>query len=245
MAYGAAAVHAILYDWPYLGLAAAAAGLAALLLAPRTTAEPRWSDPSWLLCLMLPIYMLHQFEEHGINLRGEHYHFLAEMCAMLGRPDLATCPADAPFVLAVNCGGGVWIPGLLAIFFRRRNPMVGACAMGIALVNAVAHIGQAVARGSYNSGLATATLLFLPMCAWTLWRLRCSGLLGPRQLASIIGSGVLLHAVLIASVLGRSRGLWGEGALVAINVADGLIPLLLGARAQAGAARSPAAATEC
>jgi hypothetical protein len=219
-------MSAIRYGWPWLGLAAAVVCLAALLLERRREAGSRWRDPSWLVCLMLPVYMLHQFEEHGINLRGEHYHFLAELCAMLGRPDLSRCPADPVFVLAVNCGGGVWIPGLLAIFFRRRNPMVGACAMGIPLVNAVFHIGQAVARGSYNSGLATAALLFVPMCAWTLAQLRRSGLLEPGQLASIAGSGLLLHAVLIASVLGRLYGILSAGALVAINVADGIIPLV-------------------
>ena len=215
-------MNVVLYGWPYFGLAAGVAGLAILL------SSPRWKDPTWLVCLMLPVYMLHQFEEHGVNLMGAHYHFLTELCALLGRPDLSRCPANPAFVLAVNCGGGVWIPGILAIVFRRRNPMVGACAMGVPLVNAVFHIGQAAARGAYNSGLATAAALFVPMCAWTLAQLRRSGLLGPRQLSSIVGSGVLLHGALIASVLGRERGLGGQGALIAINVVDFVIPLFFG-----------------
>jgi hypothetical protein len=221
-------LNAILYGWPWLGLAAAAAGLAVLLAWPRSGGGSRWRDPSWLVCLMLPVYMLHQFEEHGINLRGERYHFLTELCALLGRPDLDGCPADPVFVLAVNCGGGVWIPGLLAILFRRRNPMIGACAMGIPLVNAFAHVGPAIALRAYNSGLATAVLLFVPMCAWTIARFRRAGLLGPAQLSCVVGSGLLVHAALISSVLGRGRGLWGQGALVAINVVDFVIPLAFG-----------------
>jgi hypothetical protein len=73
-----------------------------------------WRDPSWLVCLMLPIYMLHQFEEHGIDAFGARYHFINDLCTTLGHPSLADCPANPAFVLAVNVGGGVWIPGLLA-----------------------------------------------------------------------------------------------------------------------------------
>jgi hypothetical protein len=182
---------------------------------------------------MLPVYMLHQFEEHGINLRGEHYHFLTELCALIGRLDLSRCPANLAFILAVNCGGGVWIPGLFAILFRRRNPMIGACAMGIPLVNAVFHIGQAAAREAYNSGLATAVILFVPMCAWTLVQFHRSKLLGRRQLVSIVGSGVLVHVALIASVLGRQYGFWGQGGLISINIVDCVIPPLFGVFAAA------------
>jgi hypothetical protein len=84
----------VLYGWPYLGLVAGVVGLAFLLAWPKRAGESRWRDPSWLVCLMLPVYTLHQFEEHGINLRGEHYHFLTELCALLGRLDLSRCPAN-------------------------------------------------------------------------------------------------------------------------------------------------------
>jgi hypothetical protein len=218
----------VLYGWPWLGLAVAIVLLAALLTWPRPGQVSRWRDPSWLVCLTLPVYMLHQFEEHGTNLLGQRYQFLADLCAMLGYPDPSRCPADPVFVLAVNCGGGVWLPGLFAILFRRSNPLIGACVMGIPLVNALFHIGPAVALGAYNSGLATAVLLFVPMCAWTLAQFRRRDLLGLRQLACVVGSGLLVHAVLIGSVLGRARGLWGQGTQVAMNIADFIIPLALG-----------------
>ena len=228
-------MNTVLYGWPWLGLVAGAAGLAALLAWPRRGLGSRWRDPTWLVCLVLPVYMLHQFEEHGINLLGERYHFLTELCAMLGRPELVRCPANPAFILAVNCGGGVWIPGLLAIAFRRRNPMIGACAMGIPLVNTVLHVGPAAVHGVYNSGLATAALLFVPMCAWSLLQFRRAGLLGRRELAFVIGSGLLGHAVLILSLLGREQGLWGQGALVAINVLDCAIPVAIGTLARRNA----------
>jgi hypothetical protein len=208
------------------GVTAGLALLAWLVLAPWPGV--RWRDPAWLVCLMLPVYMLHQFEEYGINLLGQRYHFPEDLCAVLGHPQLADCPATPAFFLAVNCGGGVWIPGVLAILLRRSNVMVGACAMGIPLVNSVVHIGAAIARARYNSGLLTGIILFIPMCAWTLAQLRRAGVLTPRRLAGVVASGVLTHATLVASLFAHEGGLIGQGALDAINVANGVIPLALG-----------------
>ena len=218
-------MHIVLYDWPYFGLVAGIVALASLLLVPwPTPCGSRWRDPSWLVCLILPVYMLHQFEEHGINLLGQRYQFIVDLCRTLGYQPPPDCPATPEFVLAVNCGGGVWIPATLAILWHRRNVMVGACALGVPLVNAVVHIAQAAAFARYNSGLLTAVVLFLPFCFWTLAQLSRAGVLTGGRLAAIVASGVLLHVALAGSLLGHAHGLWGEGLVLGVNVIDFLIP---------------------
>ncbi len=217
----------ILYDWPFLGLALGVLGLAALIAGPRQRPGSRWRDPQWLVCLTLPVYMIHQFEEHGFDLLGRRYHFLAAMCAMLGHPDLAHCPADPAFILAVNVGGGVWIPGLVAIALRRKNVAVGACTVGIPLINTLAHVGPAIAFGSYNPGLATALVLFIPCCGWILTQLWRAGVLDGRGLMAVIATGLALHGVLIASVFAHGAGLLPEAPFLAVNVVDGCLPLAI------------------
>jgi hypothetical protein len=217
----------ILYDWPFLGLALGVLGLATLVAWPRRRQGSRWRDPEWLVCLTLPVYMIHQFEEHGFDLLGRRYHFLAAMCTVLGHPDLAHCPADPAFILAVNVGGGVWIPGLLAIALRRRNVAVGACTVGIPLINTLAHVGPAIFLGSYNPGLFTALFLFIPFCGWTLTQLWRAGVLDGRGLMAVITTGIALHVVLIASVFAHGSGLLPETAFLAINVVDGCLPLAI------------------
>lgn len=232
----------ILYDWPFIGLVLGVLGLTMLVAWPRRRLGSRWRDPEWLVCLTLPVYMIHQFEEHGFDLLGRRYHFLAAMCAMLGHPDLAHCPADPAFILAVNVGGGVWIPGLLAIALRRKNVTVGAYTIGIPLINIVAHVGPAIVLGSYNPGLLTAVFLFIPFCGWTLTQLWRAGVLDAKGLVAVIATGVALHAVLVASVLAHGSGLLSEAPFLAINVVDGCLPLaiaLLVSRASEGSRPAP------
>ena len=95
----------------YAGLAAAFAGLAlAVLLVAQVLRErrpegagSRWNDPAFVLRLLWPMYLVHQFEEHGIDLLGRHYSFLGELCRTLGHAaDPSHCPADPAFIFAVR-----------------------------------------------------------------------------------------------------------------------------------------------
>ncbi len=221
-------MNAVLHGWPYAALVLGVLGLGALLVLPRSKeAGSRFRDPAWLACLMLPLYMIHQFEEHGIDLLGRHYHFIEEICGVVAREG-QPCPADPEFIFAVNCGGGVWIPGALAIAFRHRRPLVGACALGIPAVNALAHLGQAVVLGRYNSGVVTSLVLFVPGCAFALGQLRKSGVLRGARPLRVVATGGILHALLIGSLLLRREGWIGEGVLLAINLAYGVLPVLFG-----------------
>ena len=219
-----------LFDWPFLALAGGLAGLGVLLVGPRPKVAPaRWRDPAWLVCLTLPVYMLHQFEEHGVNVLGQRYHFIYDLCAALGYQALAPCPVSPAFILAVNVG--VWIPGTLAVLYRHRNLMVGACAMGVPLVNGLVHLGGAIAQGRYNSGLLTAGVLFLPVCAWTLRQLWLVGTLDGSRFLAVVVSGLGVHAVLIASLLAHGSGLLPEVPLLLINFFNGFLPVGIAALA--------------
>ena len=150
---------AILFDWPYTGLAVTPIMLAAFALARRAPdARSRFRDPALVLPLLWPIYLIHQFEEHGVDLLGRRYAFLGELCAVLGSAnDPGGCPADPAFIFAVNAVG-CQIAFALALAFRKRRPLVAACAWGIPLVNAVTHVASAIAHGAYNPGLLTSLI---------------------------------------------------------------------------------------
>lgn len=224
-------MDAIRFDWPYLGLAIGLAGLAFLALRSRPPAQPhRWRDPEWLVCLMLPVYMVHQFEEHAVDLLGRHYHFIVDMCSALRRPP-NDCPADPAFVLAVNAGA-VWIAGLTAILRRRTAPLVGACAIGLPWVNGMAHLGAAISEGSYNSGLLTGIVLFLPGSIVILRGLVRANAIRPRDLPLVAASGIIVHVVLLGALLVHEAGYLPYGLMLFIETANGLVPLGIAAAAK-------------
>jgi hypothetical protein len=151
------------------------------------------------------------------------------MCARLGHAGPAQCPASPPFIFAVNVGA-ISIGGLCAIAWRRRNPMVGACALGVLAVNGAVHVGGLIALGAYNSGALSAALLFWPLCAWAWIAFRRAGLLAGRRGLVALASGGASHALLVGSLLLREHARLPEAALLVVNVLNGFVPLLLGAR---------------
>ena len=84
--------------WPYMGLGAAL--LLAVLLATDALrsdlAVSRWQDLVWLAWLGMLAYLIHQFEEHGIDMRGATYAFRGEMCRNMGQPDSRPAPSPSP-----------------------------------------------------------------------------------------------------------------------------------------------------
>jgi hypothetical protein len=221
--------HSVLFDWPYLGLGVAALVVAWVLIQTGgEKAQPRWRTPLFLLPLVWPMYIAHQFEEHGVDFRGRRYAFLGALCQALGYDQLQQCPADPAFVFAVNVGA-CWIAFALALVFRRTRPLIAACAWGIPLVNVFAHVGAAIRERSYNPGLVTAIGLFIPLTGWVLVALVRARVLTTSGVLRVVATGVVTHVVLIASVLLRARGGLTEASFLILNVANGLWPLVFGA----------------
>ena len=216
------------FIWPWIG-AALAAVLLALLFGTSLFRTPgiasRWHDTAWLAVLSIPLYMVHQVEEHGIDLLGETYAFRGSLCAQLGFPDPLACGIPLSFITAVNVGT-VWGATVLAAIFGRRNPLIALTGYGIPLVNGVLHLAEGIGGLAYNPGLLTGTVLFLPFSLWALAVGRRIGI-GRLGLASIVLGGVLAHAVLMGSLVAYLHGLIGAGLLVAIQIVNAFVPLAL------------------
>ena len=220
---------AALFDWPYIGLAVTPLMVAAFALERRgPDAVSRFRDPASVLPLLWPMYLLHQFEEHGVDLLGRRYAFLGDLCRVLGHiGPSGDCPANPAFIFAVNAVG-CQIAFVLALVFRKRRPLVAACAWGIPIVNAVTHVGSAIARWAYNPGVLTSVVLFAPMGAWMLYTALKAGVLTRNQIPRIVATGVAVHVVLLGSLLLHAHGWLSEEGLLAVNAANGLWPLVFG-----------------
>jgi hypothetical protein len=171
------------------------AGVLLLLLLP--TIDRGWSLALVLVFLQMPIYMLHQLEEHD---DARFQHAINEMIGH-GRDVL---PASAIFVINI----GVWVLNLIS-FALAAHVGIGWGLIGVyaMLVNAIVHIADGIAKRAWNPGLVTAIVLFLPVGLGGLWAISATGEATALQHVVGIVIALAIHAGIIVYVLGNARRL--------------------------------------
>ena len=106
--------------------------------------------------LSLPIYMLHQFEEHDNN------RFAVYLNTMIGKDRRGLGPRDIWIINIVF----VWFFLLAVFYLSAANPAWGVVAAYLLAINAFVHIVWAIRFRTYNPGLWTAVSLFVPCAIW-------------------------------------------------------------------------------
>ena len=93
--------------WPWLCLGGGLV-LAVVLLATDAARSnlgvSRWRDPVWLSWLVVPMLMLHMFEEYGFDFLGRTYLLPETLCLNLGYPAYPDCPVPTAHYPLVNLG---------------------------------------------------------------------------------------------------------------------------------------------
>lgn len=183
-------LHRLVVSWVYGGFLAA---LLFLLLSPLFV--PSWPPVLAATFFCLPAYMLHQYEEHDDD------RFRVFMNRILaGGKDVLTLPA----VFIINVPG-VWGVIALSLWLTARvNPGFALIAVYLPLFNAAIHIAHALIMRSYNPGLVSAIVLFVPVCIWCLRVIQQSGDGSLMMHAIGLGSAIGIHAAIATSVF-RNR----------------------------------------
>ncbi|HWS91414.1 MAG TPA: HXXEE domain-containing protein, partial [Mycobacterium sp.] len=122
----------------------------------------RWRDPVWLAWLMAVAYLLHNFEEYGIDAKGRAFHFPVTACAQYGFDSVEGCPLVPSFFVAVNIPF-IWIVLPIAALWCHRNPAVGLTGAGLLFTNALSHIAGVFTPMGYSPGTLTAAVIFIPL----------------------------------------------------------------------------------
>jgi hypothetical protein len=177
------------WNWP------AAAVFAGCMLLPFVAMLWHLAGPVFaLVALQLPLYMLHQGEEH----LGDR--FRRDVNVMFGGEVLS--PAAAFWINSLGVWGVDLVSILLAVFVA---PAWGAIAIWLTLFNGATHILAFIARRRPNPGLVTSIVLFLPLGGAALWTLsRSPGMTTSMQWVGF-GTAWLVHAAIIAWIVSRRR----------------------------------------
>ncbi|MEI7963397.1 MAG: HXXEE domain-containing protein, partial [Verrucomicrobiota bacterium] len=166
--------------------------LAAFLLLALTPLFTRfWDLPLILVYLQLPVYMLHQLEEHD----DDRFRRFINHLIGGGRDVLSK---GAVFVINVP---GVWGVNLLSILLAFSVYLgFGLIGVYLTLVNGLVHVAQAIRLRSYNPGLVSALVLFIPVGGFALaYVIRTESVTVGYHLLGL-GSAILIHVAIIAWV---------------------------------------------
>jgi len=113
-------------------------------------------DPAAALAwAAVPVYVLHQVEEWGIDFKGQPHAFYD---LFLSRTGLKS----SRLLLAVGVNiGSVWVAGVAGAM--QGTPAAALPLLGTIAVNALVHVAAFVKDGAvYHAGIVTAVLLFIP-----------------------------------------------------------------------------------
>lgn len=172
------------------------AGLLLLGLTPVLAAD--WSPAVLAAWLCLPVYMIHQFEEHD---DGRFARFVNQRFGRGGE----VLGAEAIFLVNVPVVWGSTAAGFAwAASGREDMALLG---IYLVLVNGLIHVGQAVGLRASNPGLITAVVLFLPLGVHGLTVVEAD--LATHLSALILV--IVLHGVIVLHALGRIDAGAGDG----------------------------------
>lgn len=116
--------------------------------------------------LMLVAYIIHQYEEHWVDLLGNQYAFYGYINELfldvLNAENTNIILLSRKSIFFINTSL-VWLIGTIAIWRSPGHLFPSLAMAGIILVNAVTHIMAGILKQSYNPGLLTAIVIFIPL----------------------------------------------------------------------------------
>jgi Protein of unknown function with HXXEE motif len=192
-------------NWVYGGFLAAL-----MLLALTPILKSGWPLALLLIWLQLPVYMLHQYEEHD----GDRFRLFVNATIGGGREILSRF---AVFVINI---GGVWGVDAGAFALATRVHIgFGLIAVYLSLINGVSHCVMAAAMRCYNPGLVTSILLFIPLGVATLWVLAGANEFSLTDHCIGFVVALLVHLAIIALIVVRKKDAAAPIAMLDASIA--------------------------
>jgi len=183
------------YSIPFIGIG---------LFAFREKELSPKSNLRFLALLMLVAYIIHQFEEHWVDIYGNVYAFYTFnnnfILTNLGEPDSAIKPLTRESIFIINTSL-VWLIGILAILRSPKHLFPFFAMAGIIVVNGFVHIIAGIATQVYNPGLLTSIVIFIPLYFWLTTKLRH---LTENYKKLVLGGliwAILAHVIMVAGLL--------------------------------------------
>lgn len=194
-------------------------------------ASSSFFDMKLVALLMLIAYIIHQYEEHWVDVYGRHYAFFTSTNELLksaldiDNDDAVLLTREAIFAINTSL---VWLVGTIAIWRSPKHLFPTFAMAGIMLVNAVTHIAAGLVTQSYNPGLLTAVIVFVPFAVVFFKNSLATTSLAKIQVIAAIIWAVLGHVIMVVGLLAANwLELFPEYIYFAMLVVWSVVPVFL------------------
>lgn len=185
-------MHGITRAWLYRYWPQVSFFAAFFIAAPLLAFHGVMSPALLAVWLQTPVYLLHQFEEHGT---GAFKRWINLRVLRSGGKELFT---DA-HIFWINVPL-TWILFPLSAILAGVNPVFGVWVVMVSVGNSLLHVAAAVALRQYNPGFLASLFLNLPAGIAALYFLNREGVLNPITVTAGVLAAVVLHALIQAFV---------------------------------------------
>ncbi|MEM9809287.1 MAG: HXXEE domain-containing protein [Cyanobacteria bacterium P01_D01_bin.56] len=162
------------------------------------------SDTKLISLLMLLAYIVHQYEEHWIDLFGNHYAFYGYinelLLGLLNAQNTSLMPLSPASIFVINTSL-VWLVGIIAIWRSPQHLFPALAMAGITVVNAASHIMAGIAKQSYNPGLLTAIVIFVPLAIAFYRNILITNPTATMQVKVSLVWAILGHVIMVGGLL--------------------------------------------
>ena len=194
----------LIENWMKIGIYAVPFILFIFFSSRTEQTEEVFSDTKLISILLLLAYIIHQFEEHWIDVFGNKYafyeYFNTLFLSVLGAQDSSVIILSREAIFVINTSL-VWLVGVIAIWRSPKHLFPLLAMNGIVLVNAISHILPGILQKSYNPGLLTAIVIFLPMAIAFYRKVLFTNPGAKLQVIASIVWAILAHVILISGLL--------------------------------------------
>lgn len=193
----------LLMNWMKIGTYAIPFLLIATSAFRNNPTKNIFQDTKLMGVLLLILYLIHQYEEHWIDLFGNEYSFYYSVNRMLSEilsPSSPISPLTKEAIFVINTSL-VWLVGVNAIWMSDTRIFPTFAMTAITLVNAITHLAAGIVKWSYNPGLVTSILLFIPFTAsYFHFKIRENSNFKKEIILSIMWA-VIAHILMVSGML--------------------------------------------
>lgn len=205
--------------------------MGAFSFAENDTLKSLIKDYRFISILMLIAYIVHQYEEHWIDLFGNYYAFYDFnndfILSALGATDSSVKPLTEESIFVINTSL-VWLVGAMAIWSSPKHLFPAVAMASIIVVNGVVHILAAIVNFNYNPGLVTSIVIFVPLYFLFVRYVLSSSDASRRQIIVGVIWAFLAHVIMVAGLLMANWfNLFPEIIYFILLVIWSLVPLTL------------------